>query len=442
MAAGSKASLTVNKFEIKSNTNGITFDISKGNPSDGIPGKTPVIEYRESVFTPFVEIKTILVDEGTSIPEDGGYTSILEGLEISGTEEVKFKITDGVGNEIDLTGRNDLRLAKPGTTLQAYKGTQTELTIISKEAFDNTLLENEVTQKLDGKISDVVSRILANDLKTDKNLQIDETIEGVGNLFGEAKRPFDVILQLQPLSIPNIKDSVGNCAGYLFWQTSLAIYYKSLDKIFSGAEVSRFIFNNKVSSVPPQFDDKILDYKVMRTIDSLKNFELGAYSTEMHIFDPYKNNYDTTKKLVSSEDGDRPIAGEKLPSINSEYKGKPTLRLQSEIPYGSFSLGDSIETQSGISTSPAFSVENTLQQSLQNFRQKFTIVSEIVIPCNLSLHAGDLIYCEFPEISRKTTLEKNPRTSGIYMISDLCHFTNTTQAFTKLRLVRDSFGVR
>lgn len=446
MAAGSKSPLIVDKFEITSNTNGKTFDISRGDPNNGIPGKTPRIEYRESVFTPFVEITTVVVDEGTTIDDGDGYVSFMEGLEIEGGEVVKFKITDGAGNSIDLSSSDDLRLQQPGVTMQAYRSTQTSLTVVSKEVLDNMLLKHEVTEKLEGKISEVVARILTNSLRSSKRRQIDETIEGVANEFGETRRPFDVILDLQPLaipaSVPGVSNVQGKCAGYLFWQTSLAFYFKSLDVLFSGSEVAKFAFNNKALEIPSGFDDKILDYTIERGVDVLKNLEVGAYATEMHVWDEYNNEYNTDLELISPKEGNGAIAGESLAMSSSEYFSEPSLRLRSEVPYGAFELGDDIKKQTEKSTEAAFSVENTLQQSLQNFRQKFTLAAEITIPCNLSLHAGDLIFCQFPENSQKKTNQKNKRNSGIYMISDLCHYTNSTQAFTKLRLVRDSFGIK
>jgi hypothetical protein len=441
MAAGSKASLTVNKFEIKSNSNGKTFDIAKGDAQKGIPGKTPVIEYRESVLTPFVEIKTVLVDEGTAIPDGEGYTDVMNGLKICGTEEVKFQITDGAGNTIRLTNSNDLRLGKPGVTLQAYKSNRTELVIYSKEVFDDTLLQNEVTSKLEGKISEAVSRILKDNLKSNKSLQIDQTTNKVENEIGDARRPFDVILGLQEKAIPSgVSNSVGSCAGYLFWQTSLAFYFKSLDKIFDGNPVLKFVFNNKVSQVPPGFDDKILDYKVVRTQDVLENMKSGFLCSSLSSFNRRDHTY--TTKILTANNSSRPIAGKELPRLHSDYFEKPTVRLEAEVPFGAWTLGDSMEKRSEKSDQPAWSVQDVIQQSRHNYRQKFSIVAEITIPCNLSLHAGDLIYCDFPERARKTTMRRDPQSSGIYMISDLCHYTNTTQAFTKLRLVRDSFGVR
>lgn len=442
MAAGSKESLTVNKFEIKSNSNGKTFDIAKGDPNVGIAGKIPMIEYRESVLTPFVEIKTILVDDGSAIPDADGYTSVLEGLEICGTEEVKFKITDGVGNTIDLSGTNDLRLAKPGVTLQAYQSTQTELVVYSKEVFDNTLVEKRIKEKLDGKISEAATKVLRDYLGTSKTVQADPTTNGV-NDFGLNEKPFDVILDMQRKAIPNMKDAQGKMAGYLFWQTSLGFYFRSIDKIFDSTEVGRFVFNGKVGEVPYGFDDKILDYKINRTIDALDQLDSGARGTEIHFFNRVNQTYTKAKPFVATGSGNGIIAGKTLPKLHPDYEGKATIIIETETAGGQdFALGDSSERQLEKTTQQTLSIPETLQQSHQNYRQKFTISAEITIPCNLSLHAGDLIYCQFPENSQKKIFKKSPRNSGIYMISDLCHFTNTTQAFTKLRLVRDSLGAK
>ena len=90
----------------------------------------------------------------------------------------------------------------------------------------------------------------------------------------------------------------------------------------------------------------------------------------------------------------------------------------------------------------SFDIVRTSLQSLQNYRQKFSISVNIVIDADLSLNAGDLIFCKFPETAQKQTVQGSPKDSGIYMIADLCHYSTPTQAFTGLNLVRDSYGVK
>ena len=87
--------------------------------------------------------------------------------------------------------------------------------------------------------------------------------------------------------------------------------------------------------------------------------------------------------------------------------------------------------------------DEIILQAHQNYRQKMNTSAEIVIDADLSLNAGDLIYCEFPELSTKVTpIGSRTRKSGIYMIADLCHYGDGTKAFTGLNLVRDAFGVK
>ena len=89
-----------------------------------------------------------------------------------------------------------------------------------------------------------------------------------------------------------------------------------------------------------------------------------------------------------------------------------------------------------------FDIKSVSTQALQNYRQKFSSSLNIVIDADLSLSAGDLVFCKFPETSQKKTQTRSNKDSGIYMIADLCHYSTPTQAFTGLNLVRDSYGVK
>ena len=104
---------------------------------------------------------------------------------------------------------------------------------------------------------------------------------------------------------------------------------------------------------------------------------------------------------------------------------------------------ETLESQIEKTGQPNYEVENIFQQAHQNYRQKMDITIEIVIGVDLSLKAGDLIYCEFEELTTgKTVRGSRFRNSGIYMIADLCHYGDGTKAFTGLNLVRDSYGVK
>lgn len=428
-----KESIQFNRFEIYSNENSADVaDIRSG---------TPRIEYRESVFLPYVMITAAIVDTGYGFNANDGSgktIGLLEKIKCQGTENVVFEIEDEIGNKISL---KDLRVATTSHITQSFKNTSFILSAVSKEAYDNTLLDNRCRASYGAKISDVVQKIIVQNLKSNKTLDIDETLdEYYGS--GEDRYPFEMILDLQKISIP----SNNNLAGYLFWQTSKGFHFKSLDNLFdkTGKIIKRYIENKKVDRIIPQgFNDKILYSNITRSTDSLGQFESGAYGTVLEVWDETNKVYQKLSPFTSEESGNGVIAGKYLPRTNPEYAGKATVRIKTQRAVGQTVVpGDSLEQQVQKKEKENFPVEKIKQQAQQNYRQKFNMSAEIIIPSDLSLHAGDLIYCEFPELSTKKTLVGSPKDSGLYMIADLCHFGNKTKAFTGLHLVRDSYGVK
>ena len=104
---------------------------------------------------------------------------------------------------------------------------------------------------------------------------------------------------------------------------------------------------------------------------------------------------------------------------------------------------ETIEKQVENTAELNYDVKNIFQQTHQSYRQKMNVFVEVVIEADLSLHAGDLVYCEFEEMTtNKTSKGSRHRDSGIYMIADLCHYGDETKAFTGLNLVRDGYGVK
>ena len=84
--------LQFNKFEIYSNEIDESIDVRGG---------TPRIEYRESVFVPYITLKAAIVDTGNTAQTDNKDTiSLLESITCQGSEKVLFAIEDAKGNDI------------------------------------------------------------------------------------------------------------------------------------------------------------------------------------------------------------------------------------------------------------------------------------------------------------------------------------------------------
>ena len=457
-------SLKFNSFQIRSNL----------NPDETIDLKTGValIEYRESVFSPYVEVTGYLADTGNTVqdtddPDEA--VGLLDGQFAEGTEEILFEIEDMKGNKVNLTKDKDLRLATLTSAKQSFQAQTFTLTAVGKEAFDNTLVNNRCTMQYSGKISTIVNTIFKRDLKSPHNIDIDETMNTYHE-WGTKRYPFQMILELQKLAIPILqtsegKQSTGKTAGYLFWQTSKGFHFKSLDKLFdtTDKQIKTYIENKKATNeelplvsppgggAPVAADGKILYSFNSRSIDALGEFESSGRGTVLEVYNPnlapeeqYKYN---ELKVEVGEDGKSKgngiTAGKNLPIFNPEYDGELFGIERTRAAFSPVKGQQTVEKQVEETGELNFDVETTFQQAHQNYRQKMNVFTEVTIEADLSLHAGDLIYCEFEEMTtKKTQTGSKHRDSGIYMIADLCHYGDSTKAFTGLNLVRDAFGVK
>tara|TARA_Y100001963_G_scaffold82948_1_gene114965 strand:- start:2741 stop:4246 length:1506 start_codon:yes stop_codon:yes gene_type:complete len=463
-------SLKLNIFEIESNfltgnSGENTDNTEERNQLVDLRSGAPLIEYRESIFSPFVEVTAYLVDTGNTVQSEDGSDSaigLLEAGYCQGTEKVFFQIEDSNGIKINLANQDgeDLRLASVTSTRQGFQNQTFIITAVSKEAFDNTLLDNRCTMQYSGRISDIVSGILQHDLKSAKwgGTYFDETMNEYHE-WGNGRYPFEMLLDLQQLAIPIIQtedadSALGKTAGYLFWQTSERYHFRSLDKLFDVTDkrIKRYIENKKAEpNLPEGFQGKILWSTSTRSIDALAQFESGARGGRLYVYNPLKESEEQcyVKDLSAKDSGNGIIAGKLLPRINDEYRdenGDPvlTMRLTSRAAVGQTVKGnETIEMQVEKTGDPNYEVQNIFLQATQNYRQKMSVSIQITIAADFSLHAGDLIYCEFEEMTTSKTVRGSRfRDSGIYMIADLCHYGDVTKSFTGLHLVRDSFGVK
>jgi hypothetical protein len=75
-------------------------------------------------------------------------------------------------------------------------------------------------------------------------------------------------------------------------------------------------------------------------------------------------------------------------------------------------------------------------QATARYSSLFSQVTKVIVPVNLNLRAGEVIYLKLPEIN--TTRTTGPQ-SGLYLISKLCHQFGGDKDYTGLELVRDSY---
>jgi hypothetical protein len=422
-------SSNIDKLSIVSNKTGKIIDLSNG---------TNNLYYYESILQETIKVSFTFVDTGNSISDEESLKSVIEGLPIVGQEKVELKMTDNLGNQLSVP----LYVNKINPLHNDTRKSLIGLDLASKEYIMNEQVR--LNMRFDGKISDHIKKILTDSklLNSKKKFDIEET-ENNYNFIGNNRKPFYACTWLSKKSIPSIQNAKGNTAGYFFFETSKGFQFKSIDTLLSQRPVKKLVYNQtpdtKGENIPEGYDGKILEYSLDNTINLKDKLEIGAYSTKIVTFDPFNCYYEVQFPRAEEKKKNLKLAAKELPTFNKEFANNFTRTTYMLVDKGSLPSG-STEQQIQKSKEQNFDPKNILNQSTMRYNQLFTVKTSIVIPGDFSLHAGDVIEIQTPELSNKQTQDRSKQFGGIYMIADLCHYVTTRRTFTKLNLVRDSYG--
>ena len=444
MANTNTRSGNINKFQVFS---------TKGNSSVDLSAGAQEIYYYESVLSNSVSLTSTIIETGYSLTDsDKTFNKgILDTLPIRGGEQVIIEIEDAQEQSTKLKFSGDssfyvnrVRDISPETQSDLYY-----IDMCTREFIANE--QSRCVNRYNGPTSASVSNILTDQrgLNSQKNLDIDQT-NLTYNFIGNSRKPFYVCTWLASKSVPANVGEVGAAAGYFFYETYDGFKFKSIDNLFKQSPKKKYIYTG-TESLPVGYDASILSYQIKRDIDLQSNLTLGTYSNRTLFFDFFAMEYlerdfnvdenQQNGKIVSASEND-------ITYVADEFR-TPTSRLMNHIldigvlPPGKNSEEELKNWKSKLKN-PTYDAPKTMVQAIMRYNQLFTIKTEIIIAGDFSLRAGDLIYCDFPQL----TTEKNPEvnndkefgTGGIYMIASLCHRITPRDTFTSLTLVRDTFG--
>jgi len=377
------------------------------------------IRYYENVLS-----NVITLSVGVKETED-----ILDKLPIRGGEKVDISLEDSNGAKLKPT----LYVNKISNVVSDTLENNYFLDLASEQYFKNDL--SRVVKRYDGKISESVTKIMKEQLDTD--VDVDETLINY-NFIGNNKKPLYICTWLASKSVP-AQPGEGT-AGYLFFETQDGFQFKSIDGLFSQSYKKKYVLTNTPIK-PGEYEGQILKYSIDRDINLQNNLSVGMYSNRSIYFNFYDFNYKDQEFNIKDE----VVKTGGKDSIRVENFGDKPSRIMTRIldigtlPSGKTSK-DELETWKSDPTNPTFNAPKTMVQSVMRYNQLFSIKINIIIAADFTLKAGDLIYCDFPEVSTSKSVGANKQSGGIYMISSLCHRLTSDQSSTSLTLVRDSFG--
>lgn len=424
---------------IEANDQSQTIDLMNG---------AMVFDYYEDIFSPTITAKLKVINVGNTVGDGNKRQSLYNGLPLRGGERVALKITPNstsTSTPLDFSTQEKYFYVSSITDVVAETNRESfTLNLTSREAITNET--SRVVKKFpaESKISDSVRQILEENLLTEQISQIDETSNTYA-FIGNLKKPFTVLVWLASKSVPS--EDGGN-AGFVFYQTKDGFNFRSLDSLVQQEPKAKYTYSQSYES----FDDtkknnndfKIYNHYIDRNQNLVEKLRMGAYASDRMFFNPL--TFTVTQPEAgkfSAEDYKRDVktlGGRlKLPKIsdgsNLTLGDVPTRIFTQVLDIGTLTQEVTKDTNSDPSEYQS--------QILMRYNLLLTQSLSIMVPCNLDLSAGDIIECEFPQVTDSTdNKEYDEQISGLYMIKELCHHFDTESSYTSMKLVRDTFGAQ
>ena len=409
------------------------FDIiptSRGGDFLNMMGQLNSLKYYEDVIDPSIHVEIVCVDTHgfyNQLPIRSGSPVRVEITHPSQEKPLKFDLGSGYDPLVITNISNHVADNKR----EAYV-----LTLETKAAINNHI--TRVWEKKTGSITSTVKNILSSKLQVPGNKMMAKNFDTTSNtyeFYGNYRRPFKVISDLCPKSIPSSVDGdspSSGSGGFLFFETQDGWNFRSTDKLFASDPVEKYLMTTYKTGMDPKNNFMLASQPVWKeSHDILKKLRSGAYKTANWYYDVltrkvtfYEFSYDKAQKHQEKANKEAVLP----PDYKDSY---------SRIILGTIDKGTTTTDVSGSGAAKPQDQATYQAQSNSRYSSVFAQTLNITVPMNLSLRAGNMLELEFPDLN-------NPRgknaQSGKYMIARLAHeFGNPQGDFTGLTLVRDTF---
>ena len=163
------------------------------------------------------------------------------------------------------------------------------------------------------------------------------------------------------------------------------------------------------------------------------------YANATYFYNLYDNRLSLIKYILKNEIRDASTLGADANVAISEELGESISSLM--VRTSDIGVMDNRSGTSGITDTTPMRDETDMAKSTSRYNLLFTQSLNMVVPCNVNLKVGDIIYAEFPRIRNSDNREADDQQSGNYLIKQLRHHMEPSMMLTSLKLIRDSYGL-
>ncbi len=231
-------------------------------------------------------------------------------------------------------------------------------------------------------------------------------------------------------------------AGFLFYENKEGFNFKSVDGLVSKTQsgsssaddksITKYYYSQINEANKDINDYKILNYTFEKNIDLMKSLRVGMYVNKTYFYDLYTNTLSQYVYKLKEQIKNK-LGGESKIAVSKEF-GESISRIMFRVSDRGVLSEEEVTIDSGRDITD-------MAKSYSRYNILFTQALNMIVPCNVNLKVGDVIYAEFPKVSRTKEKEADPEQSGNYLIKELRHHFEGNQMVTSLKLIRDSYGL-
>ena len=397
------------------------------------------LDYGESIFEPSITVVATLAatDKALSV------------MRARGTERASLHITHPSG----VLRFDNLRIQGMAEVNTTSTATVFRVLFTTTDAFSNE--QNRLTGRFDNttKISTHVEKILFSDLKTTLNpnhIFVEDTANAEG-FFGNHWTPYRAIYWLCKRSLSTVGSTDGSGtdrAGFLFWMTKCGYMFKSIDALAQRSKeenVPEFTQSEVVDETDTRSNFYIYNAHFERDQDIIEQMRKGLYNDESRYYN-----------IHSLANGIGPVGSPIGQNLNWEEISKRQTHFGNEIdrleldvntvggfdtilPFVDGTMKRDGKVEIGIGGNGEFNPHKIVTQSRMKYLSMKAISLRVTVPYNLDIRMEAGAPVKVNLISSNKGLDTDR--SGMYLIKDLRHSWEPDQAYTHLRLIRDTYGM-
>jgi len=329
------------------------------------------------------------------------------------------------------------------------------LKFISLEAIRDH--QTRVTKAFTGKIDQMIVDVCKNELKTKKDILVEET-KGTHKFVSPRVKPTTFINLLKK----NSRASYFENSGFHFFETAMGFNFKSYEGLFckkdgSPREVKAF-YSPKIKNTMVTGDDNkeiydlqsVENFKILSQFDTLNNTANGVFASRIITHDAFNKTFEEV-------DFDYNIEYEKQNHLEQDVRGNK--RSDNGIlPYFNYDQGDTFGTKNEGTIyyqSQTRKVHNDyeLPENKEIVPKRVSqhlainnLKIEITIPGSTEINVGDIVHFSLPkyaEATREDLKDQDIYLTGRYLISAARHHVSSLNKrhTLVLELIKDSFNI-